>query len=411
MKKCLICGSSQFQIHVSENTAVCQSCNTVYKLSELVGDVPQQSAAPAKSEDFIIEAGTLRRYVGQDVDVVVPDGIKVIGGGQSGWTSYADPFRTKPIHHAGSNGAFSYMSALRSVQLPKSVRSIQDIAFAGCDSLKKIVIPEGTEYIGSGAFRNCTALEEVVLPTTLKSIGDEAFVDCRALRAIVIPKGVTTLGKRAFQNCTALERVSVPGTVKSIVSAVFQGCSALTELDLGEGIERIGERDYHEWSPFDGCERLEHLRLPESLKIIDGGTFSHLPLREIVIPNGIQFIGPYAFDRCKQLEKLTLPDIFPGAVPENRANCSSSSQLHLWKDSLDSSVLMNPRVVKYVYSDLCYGCDRLRTIIGGRKCPPQIFRGSAWFKENYRGKCLYCLRPLPPLGRHKCLFCGAMPEK
>ena len=57
-------------------------------------------------------------------------------------------------------------------------------AFAGCSSLKSLVIPNGLEYVGYSAFADCENLATIVIPNTVKEIGSEAFSNCMSLYSV-----------------------------------------------------------------------------------------------------------------------------------------------------------------------------------------------------------------------------------
>lgn len=61
---------------------------------------------------------------------------------------------------------------LASADLPSSVTSIGDRAFAGCSTL------------GHGMFMECYELKSVWLPATLREIEGQAFQNCRKLESI-----------------------------------------------------------------------------------------------------------------------------------------------------------------------------------------------------------------------------------
>ena len=102
--------------------------------------------------------------------------------------------------------------------------------------------------------------------------GDEAHV--------VVPetfggKNVTILFDKLFAGHTELESVRIPDTV----------------TDLGEFV-------------FDGCERLRAIVLPTSLQFLWGYTFARCGVEELVLPDGVRDIPPYAFKDCKHLKKV-----------------------------------------------------------------------------------------------------------
>ena len=64
--------------------------------------------------------------------------------------------------------AFGHSYLLTSVEIPNTVRSIGDSAFAGCNSLTIIKFEDNSKLksIGSGAFEWCGKLERIYLPET-----------------------------------------------------------------------------------------------------------------------------------------------------------------------------------------------------------------------------------------------------
>ena len=81
------------------------------------------------------------------------------------------------------NSVFA-QTEISSIEIPKGVKIIGDLAFSECKNLKSVKLPEGLEYIEAGAFMSCTNLEELKLPASLKCIGNAAFVFCKKLKEI-----------------------------------------------------------------------------------------------------------------------------------------------------------------------------------------------------------------------------------
>ena len=71
--------------------------------------------------------------------------------------------------------------------IPKGVKEIGELAFAGCTSLESIVIPKGVKKIWSFAFMKCTSLTAVTLPVGVNDIDHTAFYDCSVLSKIYVP--------------------------------------------------------------------------------------------------------------------------------------------------------------------------------------------------------------------------------
>jgi hypothetical protein len=57
-------------------------------------------------------------------------------------------------------------------------------AFFSCESISRVIISEGIEYIKESAFAECTHLSDIELPNSLTSIGKSAFEWCERLTLI-----------------------------------------------------------------------------------------------------------------------------------------------------------------------------------------------------------------------------------
>ena len=64
--------------------------------------------------------------------------------------------------------------------LPSAVKEIQAEAFAGAEGFAEIVLPEGVETIGERAFAE-SSIEKINLPRSVESIADDAFKGCDEL--------------------------------------------------------------------------------------------------------------------------------------------------------------------------------------------------------------------------------------
>ena len=85
-------------------------------------------------------------------------------------------------------------------------------AFAGCESIKKVVLPSTVTFIGDMAFADCYNLKSIEMPKNLEIIGVGAFENCSQLTSIKLPKTLISIGLSAFANCSNLKSVSYEGT-------------------------------------------------------------------------------------------------------------------------------------------------------------------------------------------------------
>lgn len=178
----------------------------------------------SNQNDFIIENGVLKQYVGPGGDVVVPDGVTSIG-----------------------DMAFCGCETLTHITLPEGVSSIGDSAFRRCWRLKNVVFPEHLTYLGKEAFFECGSLESVLIPEGVENIGEKTFFWCSGLQEVCLPKSLLTIGRRAFEDCGSISEITLPPNVEKIMMYAFSGCSNLRKLHTEGEIKAIGT-DVFEWT-------------------------------------------------------------------------------------------------------------------------------------------------------------------
>ena len=150
----------------------------------------------------------------------LPEGIETISA-----HAFADCDSVVTIYIPSSvkniNGAFCGMRNLKSVRIPREMKTIGNAAFVLCTSLDNVEIPEGVERIELDAFAKCSSLKNVLLPQSLKAIERGVFWECKALQEITIPAGVSEIGDYAFYNCTALRDVYNHAVEPQSITMIF----------------------------------------------------------------------------------------------------------------------------------------------------------------------------------------------
>ena len=134
----------------------------------------------------------------------------------------------------GTNYLLAYIGDNVEFALPSSYNdekyAIYSSAFADCNKLTGVVIPDGVTVIGNYAFYNCENLKSIVIADSVTSIGDKAFSNCTSLTSIVIPDNVTSIGEYAFYKCYSLARIEIPVSVTNIGAYAFTGCRCLSYI-------------------------------------------------------------------------------------------------------------------------------------------------------------------------------------
>jgi hypothetical protein len=229
------------------------------------------------------------------------------------------------------------------VVLPSSIIAI-DTAFAGNQSLTRVVLPEGLNSVPSDAFSGCISLREVVLPSTLSSIGSNAFWACRSLQNITLPSKLVTIGQQAFRYCTSLTEITIPGVVKKLGWMSFAECTALERVVIEEGVGEIGA------DAFYGCSALKELTLPQSLTKIDGYAFSNCSsLQAVTLPQKLTYLGECAFSGCSSLTEIDVPFL------DTYAKSAFSGCKSLERATVGEGVT---QIASYLFS----GCESLRYV-------------------------------------------------
>ena len=127
----------------------------------------------------------------------------------------------------------------QSLSLPATLKSIDNMACAGCRNLQAIVLPESVTLLGGSCFSECMALEHMDIPAGVTDIPAGAFGWCSALQSINLPDGLRTIGNEAFYSCRALDSIVLPKSVVGVGTSAFVYCTTLTSIDLPRNISGI----------------------------------------------------------------------------------------------------------------------------------------------------------------------------
>ena len=108
-------------------------------------------------------------------------------------------------------------------------------------------IRKGVEVIGNGAFAFCNSLTIINIPNSVTTIGESAFLGCESLTNINIPNSVTTIGKSAFGWCKSLTNINIPNSVTIIGDRAFWGCDFLTCITIPSSVVTIIGNPFYNW--------------------------------------------------------------------------------------------------------------------------------------------------------------------
>ena len=288
--------------------------------------------------------------------------------------------------------AFRGCMSLREINFSKNLTSLEKDTFWHCVSLVTVDIPSGIASIGENCFGDCNSLKSITLPDTLITIGEKVFYQDYRLETIVIPSSVTSIGSEAFSKCVSLVYVILGESVSSIGEDAFSGCLRLTEvvnksnlpleaggaeygliaynvkdvvtdekrmrlsfnlvkdfvtynenahlwvisyigdkdtITIPNGIEKIGNRCFENTYSFF-YESLSRVNLPEGMTYIGSYAFYGCEsLNNIVLPSTLTAIGDGAFGSCKTFTEITFPEGLTTIGRRSFAYCSHLRVINL----------------------------------------------------------------------------------
>ena len=320
--------------------------------------------------------------------------------------------------------AFANNSSLTRVVLSSGLTKIPFSCFASCSLLTDITIPDGVTYIDTDAFINCSSLTRMTLPASVSHLGDEVFQGCSSLSSVTVCNPEATFGANlfkdasenlvihgpsgstaedyAFANSISFEAIDAPvnssgscgdhliwsfdsatGTVTITGTgpmwdyswddysnqSPFDATQTITSAVIGEGVTSIGA-----WF-FDDCHNLTSISLPSTLQRIEEGAFYDNDLAELTIPDGVTYIGKWAFTYNQSFTSLTLPNsvtelgVAPFSYCTGLINVTLSEGLTEIPEAAFAQCsamtdITIPDSVTSILAEAFDGCDSLTTIHG-----------------------------------------------
>ena len=164
----------------------------------------------------------------------------------------------------------------------------------------------GVTNVGDRAFKDCQYLTCMFLDDGIATIGDSAFYADEYLSAINMPRKLELIDQYAFYGCDTLTfvRAGACSRLRRIEDHAFYSCTMLAELRLPNGLTYIGPWAFA-WDRILGQEDTT-LGLPSSLQVIDTGAFAFVNHhKKLNIPSQVTRIGDYAFLCDYYMEELT----------------------------------------------------------------------------------------------------------
>ncbi len=288
------------------------------------------------------------------------------------------------------------------VILDEDITKVGDLVFAYCYDLKDVSYGKNAtnegEFLfsanivefGCEVFKDATNLKKLIVPDTLQSIGENTFYNeiiswynpsnitvnfyyvageiaedillDQRVSHIIVDDNICTIGDRAFNNCVGLESISLPDTIMVCGTDVFVNSTNEILLTV-RGVDGIVDANIYKaktagigYVVFD-----DNVASIGAFAFADGSTIKSVVINnaesigdhafeecklipEIVLPDTVREIGAYAFYNCNSMASINIPDGVPTINSHTFFGCAS-----LLKVNLPDSV---KRIEDYAY----YGC-------------------------------------------------------
>ncbi|MBE6472678.1 MAG: leucine-rich repeat domain-containing protein [Coriobacteriaceae bacterium] len=238
----------------------------------------------------------LREALGDDEEVVLPDGVIEI-----------------------SAGAFRNRMHLRRIVIPDTCRTIGEAAFRDCSALEEIALPDSVTTIGNYCFKGCKSLERVRLSEKMNAIPLEAFAGCASLQQVEGGSKIERIEREGFGDCGEL-RSFAGRPLKKIANLAFNNCAKLESIDFGPVLLTVGEKAFRNCASFKGAEFPEHVSGLKDNAFADCADFP-ISDGEIVrkFPNAFKRETAEAHGVLRPIDKLTLAKEFQELHKDDRA--------------------------------------------------------------------------------------------
>ena len=223
---------------------------------------------------------------------------------------------------------------------------------------KKQSFTTGVTNVGDRAFKDCQYLTCMFLDDGIATIGDHAFYADEYLSAINMPRNLELIDQYAFYGCDTLTfvRAGACSRLRRIEDHAFYSCTTLAELRLPNGLTYIGPWAFA-WDRILGQEDTT-LGLPSSLQVIETGAFAFVNHhKNLNIPANVTRIGDYAFMCDYYMNNLTFS---PGDKPLTIGKAAFFGDNHMKTVDLSNRVA---QIDKCAFA----GCEMLEEVYFGDK--------------------------------------------
>lgn len=119
-----------------------------------------------------------------------------------GSVKYENSLLVSPSFKGSVNSRTNYYIPIKLETVVVTGGELLNGAFESCSNIKKLVLPEGMQYIGNSV-TYCYGLTEITIPSTVTTLGNTAFYHSNNLKKVIFTGPAPTIGSRAFSRMNA----------------------------------------------------------------------------------------------------------------------------------------------------------------------------------------------------------------
>lgn len=272
----------------SAGGTVMRGKDTAFKIVVKNGQtIPDES-----TKSLIIEDGVVKGISDENVSkVIFPNNVKAISE-----FAFRDSKIVEVVLNEGIEriGRFAFMdSKIQKINFPSTLVSIEESAFQDCINLSEVDLSRTKiETIGVSAFIDC-GISALSLPEGLKEIQDQAFYGNKSLKEVKLPLGIQVVENSAFCS-SSIVKVELPNSVTRLGYRAFADCADLKDFIVYDATVDGNGETIVEIGCFENCTSLKEIKIPDSIKKLEGHTFIGCKsLERIILSKNLIEVGNY----------------------------------------------------------------------------------------------------------------------
>ena len=198
--------------------------------------------------------------------------------------------------------------------------------------LTSITLPESLRLVGACAFEGgfgVININDISIWLNLEfskeepvmAFGGVLHLNGEPITDVVIPEGTERIQDYLFACFMDLKSVTLPSTIKYIGEGAFEE-SGLEIINIPEGVTYIGDYAF--------CyTELNEIAIPSTVTYLGAAAFESSEIRKVNIPEGITNIQRGTFGYCDKLQEIEISSTVESIGDNAFGNCTSLKKVHI----------------------------------------------------------------------------------